>query len=145
MHGRPLENTPPVKQSSQPYQQRIEALKQTKIEHTELKLKQRGYFDIDDHGYIPWSEPIPFKAKPNHPSGGCYGPKCIGENFRAYMSRRFDEDREFNRRQYHIEGILLMPKKAITLTVAYDAHKKIFINLYLIQRYIIFKIMACFL
>ncbi|MBM3241831.1 pyruvate-formate lyase [Candidatus Poribacteria bacterium] len=67
------------------YQQRIDALRQTKLEHTELKLKQRGYFDIDDHGSIPWPEPIPFKAKPNHPSGGCYGAKCIGENFRAWL------------------------------------------------------------
>ncbi|MFC1715718.1 pyruvate formate lyase family protein [Candidatus Poribacteria bacterium] len=68
------------------YQQRIDSLRETKVEHTELKLKKRGYFDIDDHGYIPWSEPIPFKAKPNHPSGGCYGPKCIGENFRDWLS-----------------------------------------------------------
>lgn len=67
------------------YQQRIDALRETKLEHTELKLKQRGYFDIDDHGYIPWPEPIPFKAKPNHESGGCYGAKCIGENFRAWL------------------------------------------------------------
>lgn len=67
------------------YQQRIDALKQTKLEHTELKLKQRGYFDIDDHGCIPWPEPIPFKAKPNHPSGGCYGTRCIGENFRSWL------------------------------------------------------------
>ena len=68
------------------YQQRMDSLRETKVEHTELKLKQRGYFDIDDHGYIPWSDPIPFKAKPNHPSGGCYGPKCIGENFRDWLS-----------------------------------------------------------
>ena len=67
------------------YQQRIDALRQTKLEHTELKLKQRGFFDIDDHGSIPWPEPIPFKAKPNHELGGCYGAKCIGENFRAWL------------------------------------------------------------
>ena len=67
------------------YQEHIDALRQTKFEHTELKLKQRGFFDIDDHGCIPWSEPIPFKKKPNHPSGGCYGAKCIGENFRAWL------------------------------------------------------------
>jgi hypothetical protein len=52
----------------------------------------------------------------------------FGENFRSYLSRRFDEDRQFNRKQYHVEGILLMPKKAITITVAYDFHKKIFID-----------------
>ncbi|UCF06165.1 MAG: hypothetical protein JSV33_03815 [bacterium] len=48
----------------------------------------------------------------------------FGENFRDYLSRRFDEDREFNRRQYHIEGIYLVPKKAITAIVAYDFYKK---------------------
>jgi pyruvate-formate lyase len=67
------------------YQQRIDAIHKTKIEHTEEKLKLRGFFDVDDHGYIPWTEPIPFKAKSNHPSGGCYGARCIGENFRAWL------------------------------------------------------------
>ena len=67
------------------YQQRIDAIHQTKLEHTDLKLKTRGFFDIDDHGYIPWTEPIPFKARSNHPSGGCYGAKCIGENFRTWL------------------------------------------------------------
>jgi hypothetical protein len=48
----------------------------------------------------------------------------IGENFRDYMSWRWDDGREFNRRWYHLEGILLFPKKAITATVAYDFYKK---------------------
>lgn len=67
------------------YQDRIDALRETKIQHTALKMKQRGYFDIDDHGCIPWTEPIPFKAKPNHSSGRCYGIRCIGENFRSWL------------------------------------------------------------
>ena len=74
-----------VSEATPNYDQRVQALRQTKWEHTQKKLEKRGYFDIDDHGYIPWSEPIPFKAKSNHPSGGCYGPKCIGENFRAWL------------------------------------------------------------
>jgi hypothetical protein len=48
----------------------------------------------------------------------------FGENFRDYLSRRFDENREFNRRQYHLEGIVLFPKKAVTGTVAYDFYEK---------------------
>ncbi|OQX84598.1 MAG: hypothetical protein B6D63_04170 [Candidatus Latescibacteria bacterium 4484_7] len=48
----------------------------------------------------------------------------FGENFRDYLSRRFDEERNFNRKQYHIEGIFLVPKKAITATVSYDFYKK---------------------
>lgn len=67
------------------YQRRIEALHATKKEHTELKVKLYGHFDTDDHGYIPWTEPIPFEVIPNHPSGGCYGMACIGKNFRRWL------------------------------------------------------------
>ena len=67
------------------YQQRIEALRQTKVEHTALKVLMYGHFDTDDHGYIPWPEPVPFEPESNHPSGGCYGARCIGENFRRWL------------------------------------------------------------
>jgi hypothetical protein len=48
----------------------------------------------------------------------------FGENFRDYLSWRFDDNREFNRRQYHVESIILFPLKAITGTVTYDFYKK---------------------
>ena len=67
------------------FQARIDALRETKSEHTEEKIRRRGFFDIDDHGWIPWDEPIPFEKESNHPSGGCYGAKCIGENFRRWL------------------------------------------------------------
>ncbi|HHY81154.1 MAG TPA: pyruvate-formate lyase [Clostridiales bacterium] len=67
------------------YNERIESLRRKKVQFTERKIKTRGYFDNDDHGCIPWDEPIPFKLKPNHPSGGCYGIRCIGENFRHWL------------------------------------------------------------
>ena len=67
------------------YRQRIEALRIVKNRHTEAKIELYGYFDTDDHGYIPWTEPIPFEAVPNHPSGGCYGIRAIGENFRRWL------------------------------------------------------------
>jgi hypothetical protein len=50
----------------------------------------------------------------------------FGENFRSYLSRRFDEDRQFNRELYHGEAILLVPRKSITATVAYDTYEKLF-------------------
>jgi len=75
----------PTPDSMPSFQQRIEAIRLTKQEHTDIKIKRRGYHDIDDHGYIPWDEPIPFVAQSNHPSGGCYGPKGIGENFRRWL------------------------------------------------------------
>ena len=52
------------------FQQRIDALRETKVEHTAIKLQRRGYFDIDDHGYIPWDEPIPFDAQAEPSLGG---------------------------------------------------------------------------
>jgi len=67
------------------YQDRIDALRQTKLEHNRAKILRDGFHDIDDHGNIYWPEPIPFTPKSNHPSGGCYGARCIGENFRAWL------------------------------------------------------------
>lgn len=67
------------------YCARIEALRQTKSAHTAEKIRRRGFMDIDDHGWVPLPEPIPFTPTPNHPSGGCYGARCIGENFRAWL------------------------------------------------------------
>lgn len=67
------------------YQDRIDALRETKLEHNRAKLARDGYHNVDDHGNIYWPEPIPFTPKSNHPSGGCYGARCIGENFRAWL------------------------------------------------------------
>ena len=81
------------------YQQRIEALRATKLEHTQEKWQQIGAMDFDDHPLIlPPSEvrevvqvisgsgvPITdvllkgFDAKSNHPSGGFFGPKVLAE------------------------------------------------------------------
>ncbi|MBU4374546.1 MAG: pyruvate-formate lyase [Euryarchaeota archaeon] len=66
-------------------QKKIDALRQTKLQHTAIKIKEGGFIDLDDLGSIPWSDPIPFTPKSNHPSGGCYGMKCIGENFKAWL------------------------------------------------------------
>ncbi len=68
-----------------PFEARIDALRVTKWEFNALKIQQCGYQDTDDRGWIPWPEPIPFTVTPNHPSGGVYGPKAIGENFRAFL------------------------------------------------------------
>jgi hypothetical protein len=72
-------------ENAQVYRQRIESLRRIKAAHTDIKIKRDGYFDNDDHGYIPWDEPIDYRPRPNHPDGGCYGIRCIGENFRAWL------------------------------------------------------------
>ena len=74
-----------VNQGHPTYEERIAALWEVKNEHANIKVKTWGYFDTDDHGYIPWTEPISFKVIPNHPDGNAYGIKAIGENFRRWL------------------------------------------------------------
>jgi pyruvate-formate lyase len=67
------------------YRQRIDELANTKLEFNQRKIATKGYHDVDDHGDIPWSEPIPFNAIASHPDGGSYGARCIGQNFRHWL------------------------------------------------------------
>ena len=67
------------------YTQLIQRLNITKVEHNSRKIILQGYHDVDDHGNIPWDEELPFERISNHPSGGSYGIKCIGENFYRYL------------------------------------------------------------
>lgn len=87
------------------YQERIDLLRAKKLEHTREKQEIVGFMDHDDWGLIlpPQEEreivktmsssgmPITdvllrgFKLIPNHPSGGFFGPKSCGENFRRLL------------------------------------------------------------
>ncbi|MDP6356742.1 MAG: pyruvate formate lyase family protein [Planctomycetota bacterium] len=66
-------------------QDRIESLIATKLENTRAKQKL-GPMDTDDHGSILLPEKVDFVPKPNHGSGGSYGPKSVGENFGALLN-----------------------------------------------------------
>ena len=67
------------------YQELIHKLSERKLEHNNRKIALQGFHDIDDHGNIPWEDPIPFERISNHPNGGSYGTRCIGENFRRWL------------------------------------------------------------
>ena len=87
------------------YRQRLDALRETKIRQTREKQELRGSMDEDDHGRIlPPPEEIEivetvgssgniirdakiksFKPRANHASGGFFGPKACGENFRRLL------------------------------------------------------------
>ena len=87
------------------FQERIDALVKAKLAQTHEKLQVTGYKDHDDHALIlPPPErrrlvqtisssgmPIvdclinDFETIPNHPSGGFFGPKAVGENFRRLL------------------------------------------------------------
>ena len=68
------------------YAERIEALVKKKRTHTTEKQRVYESLNTDDHGSILMPEKVGFTPTPNHPNGGCYGAKCVGENFGAMLS-----------------------------------------------------------
>lgn len=67
------------------FDERIAALCEIKNAHTDIKIQRYGYFDTDDHGYIPWDEQVPFEPVSDHPTGGVWGIRSIGENFFRWL------------------------------------------------------------
>lgn len=87
------------------YQDRIDELRKTKMKHTQEKWDVIGSMDFDDHALIlppPESRKIvqvisgsgvpitdvlfkEFVPKSNHPSGGFFGARSCGENFRRLL------------------------------------------------------------
>jgi len=68
------------------YLERIHLLAKRKLEHNRRKMEIYGCYNIDDHGFVPWDDPIPFERISNHEDGGSYGAACIGENFFRWLS-----------------------------------------------------------
>jgi formate C-acetyltransferase len=87
------------------YERRLAALRKTKLEQTRQKQEVLGAMDHDDwalilpppnrrqvaHSVSGSGVPITdcvfgdFRVRSNHPSGGFFGPRCCGENFRALL------------------------------------------------------------
>jgi len=87
------------------YQQRLDMLHATKLEQTREKREATGPRDADEQGQVPLPleaaeivEAVSgsgevvrdlilkgFEPKSNHPSGGFFGPKANGENFRRLL------------------------------------------------------------
>ena len=87
------------------YQDRLAAIRESKLLQTLEKQSVRGAMDFDDHGIILPPEETrevvesisgsgvfvrdvimkTFTPEPNHPSGGFFGPRSVGENFRRLL------------------------------------------------------------
>src|SRR5512139_1994621 len=87
------------------YRERLRHLHATKVRHTEEKWEAVKYMDMDDHGLIlpppSWRKVITvtsgsgftitdvlfnnYTPKSNHPSGGFFGARATGENFRELL------------------------------------------------------------
>jgi len=87
------------------YQERLKTLREAKLRDTKEKQKELGSMDFDDSGLILpppdlreviqsvslFGQPTTaivlkgLQIKSNHPSGGFFGPRACGENFRALL------------------------------------------------------------
>jgi hypothetical protein len=87
------------------YQRRLEMLRARKLEHAKRKVDLTGPRDGDEQGNVPlppeFAEIVEavngsgvlvkttvlkgFKPVSNHPSGGFFGPRSVGENFRRLL------------------------------------------------------------
>jgi formate C-acetyltransferase len=94
-----------VTQASLTFQERLDTLRATKARHTAEKWEVIGHMDMDDHGIVlppPERRKVivvtsgsgfsmtdvlfnDFEPKSNHPSGGFFGARACGENFRALL------------------------------------------------------------
>ncbi|NLG28124.1 MAG: hypothetical protein GX557_09445, partial [Chloroflexi bacterium] len=74
-----------AEQTHPTYDERIQALYRAKTDFNELKIRSYGHWDSDDHGYIPWLQPIPFTSEPTDEDGVAYGVRGVGRNFRKWL------------------------------------------------------------
>ena len=66
--------------------ERLDALVTRKRQHTSEKQAAYTAIDHDDHGSILMPEPADFTPRANHANGGCYGARCVGENFGGMLA-----------------------------------------------------------
>lgn len=63
------------------YQDRLNAMRKTKIEHTLAKKEQNGYTDLDDFGTVPLPDGYYVEPWYNSENGSFYGLEGMSENF----------------------------------------------------------------
>ncbi|MFO7635716.1 MAG: pyruvate formate lyase family protein [Clostridia bacterium] len=68
------------------YQKRLESLLETKEKETKRKILKFGRtLDFDDRGNILPPDDFAFVPESNHPSGGFFGPRASGANYRRLL------------------------------------------------------------
>ncbi len=72
------------------YNERIAQLREKKLEHTEAKARSGRtnvvlHGDVDDKGQVLPPDGWSWSPTPNHPSGGFFGPRACGANFRSLL------------------------------------------------------------
>ncbi|NLG27345.1 MAG: pyruvate-formate lyase, partial [Chloroflexi bacterium] len=74
-----------TEQAHPTYKERIAMLHRVKVDNNNFRIREYGTWDVDDHGLVPWTEPIPFEPIPTHSDGQAYGFRGVGMNFRRWL------------------------------------------------------------
>lgn len=67
------------------YQQRLDMLREKKLEQTRRKIELYGYMDEDDYGTVPPPDGFHWEIIPNHPNGSFYSASGWAHNFKSLM------------------------------------------------------------
>lgn len=67
------------------YSERIKALHETKLRFNDIKIQRLGSYDFDDHGWIPFDEPIEFEIVKDPECGLVVGMDAISKTFANYL------------------------------------------------------------
>jgi len=67
------------------YFDRIVWLRKTKLEFNDIKIKRLGSYNFDDHGWVPFEEPIEFKVVRDPESGLVTGMDAVSKTFANFL------------------------------------------------------------
>ncbi len=67
------------------YEDRISAISKTKLEINDIKIQKLGSYDFDDHGWIPFEEPIDFEIVKEEESALVTGMDAVSRTFANYL------------------------------------------------------------
>lgn len=68
------------------YNERIEALRETKLEFNKIKIERLGSYNFDDHGWIPFEKPVEFEIVKEASSGLTIGMEAVSKTFANYLN-----------------------------------------------------------
>jgi len=67
------------------YMERIKAIRETKLKFNDIKIKRLGSYNFDDHGWVPFEQPIDFDIVKEPLSGLTVGMDAITRTFENFL------------------------------------------------------------
>lgn len=67
------------------FDERIKALRETKLKFNNIKIARLGSYNFDDHGWVPFDQPIEFEIVKEAQSGLTTGMEAVSKTFVNYL------------------------------------------------------------